>query len=264
MRVPLLDLSEQYRSLAEPIREQSTKSWPASSFILGPKVNGIRESDAATTAPRRMPSAFPPERMRCWRILMALEIGPGDAVITSAYTFFATGGLHRARRRDADLRRYRSRNLQHLARCLGALSRPNRAAEAKTVSCVTRQGETMRAIVPVHLFGLCCDMDAIHRICGISLSLEVIEDAAQAIGAEYPFGETQSKSGRHGRSRLLQFLSFKKSGRRGRCRNGHLPGRNARASAFAFAVSTGWNRAIIIISSAAISDWMRCRRPFCT
>jgi len=58
-------------------------------------------------------------------------------------------------------------------------------------------GEKVRAMVPVHLFGLCCEMDAIHEI-SERYQLDVIEDAAQAIGAEYPFAGKTARAGAMG------------------------------------------------------------------
>src|ERR1700693_529728 len=91
MRVPLLDLSEQYRALAESIRAQLDEVLASQSFILGPKVAAFEEairSYCATSNAIGVSSGTD----ALLAILMALEIGPGDAVITSAYTFFATGG----------------------------------------------------------------------------------------------------------------------------------------------------------------------------
>jgi dTDP-4-amino-4,6-dideoxygalactose transaminase len=78
----------------------------------------------------------------------------------------------------------------------------------------TRNGEKVRAIVPVHLFGLCCDMDAIHQI-SEHHQLDVIEDAAQAIGAEYPFGGKTVKAGTMGEVGLFSFYPSKNLGAAG-------------------------------------------------
>ena len=76
---------------------------------------------------------------------------------------FCDRRLHRARRRDADLRRYRSGDLQHLAG--GNLRFSGTVLPAKCAKdLVDRSGGVVRAIVPVHLFGLCCEMDAINAL----------------------------------------------------------------------------------------------------
>src|ERR1700757_5244023 len=91
MRVPLLDLSEQYRSLAEPIRAEIEQVLSSQRFILGPKVQEFEQAIAEFChAPFAIGVSSGTDALLA--ILMALGIGPGDGVITSAYTFFATAG----------------------------------------------------------------------------------------------------------------------------------------------------------------------------
>src|SRR5205823_1776967 len=78
----------------------------------------------------------------------------------------------------------------------------------------TRRGEKVRGIIPVHLFGLCCEMDPIHRI-SEHYQLDVIEDAAQAIGAEFPFGERIAKAGTMGEVGFFSFYPSKNLGAAG-------------------------------------------------
>ena len=115
---------------------------------------------------------------------MALGIGLGDAVDHDRLYFFATARLHRARRRDADFCRYRPGDFQHFAarrlRASWKVCRRNASGQL-----VDSAGRIVRAIIPVHLFGLCCEMEEINQL-GRQYELMVIEDAAQAIGAEYP------------------------------------------------------------------------------
>ncbi|MEY2557350.1 MAG: hypothetical protein QOE34_775, partial [Verrucomicrobiota bacterium] len=146
-------------------------------------------------------------------ILMAMEIGPGDAVITSAYSFFATGGcIARVGATpifiDIDPQTY---NISP-----GALDRflMTSCHRDKAGALLGPGGEMLRAIVPVHLYGLCCDMDAIHRI-SEHFHLEVIEDAAQAIGAEYPFNGTIAKAGAMGEVGYFSFYPSKNLGAAG-------------------------------------------------
>ena len=212
MRVPLLDLSEQYRALAEPIHAQLDEVLASQSFILGPKVAALEEAIRSyCAAPNAIGVSSGTDALLA--ILMALEIGPGDAVITSAYSFFATAGcIARVGATpvfvDIDPGTY---NISTAALELYLAESCRRGEDGFLRE---PQGKTVRAIVPVHLFGLCCEMDAIHRI-SERFQLEVIEDAAQAIGAEYPFGGATAKAGAMGEAGYFSFYPSKNLGAAG-------------------------------------------------
>src|SRR5439155_14264546 len=78
----------------------------------------------------------------------------------------------------------------------------------------TKSGEKLRAMIPVHLFGLCCEMEALHKIAE-RYRLVLIEDAAQAIGAEFPFPERTAKAGTMGHGGLFSFYPSKNLGAAG-------------------------------------------------
>ena len=182
MRVPLLDLSEQYRLLAAPIRREFDEILHTQSFILGPKVEEF-ERLLAEYCGARHAVGVSSGTDALLAILMALGIGPGDAVITTAYTFFATAGCIArvgATPIFVDIDRVTC-NISPAAISDFLERRCERNAQKDLVD---RNGRVVRAIVPVHLFGLCADMDPINEIAGRH-QLAVIEDAAQAIGAEY-------------------------------------------------------------------------------
>jgi dTDP-4-amino-4,6-dideoxygalactose transaminase len=212
MRVPLLDLGEQYRALSEPIREAIDEVLTSHRFILGPKLQAFERAIAAyCNAPHAVGVSSGTDALLA--ILMALGIGPGDAVITTPYTFFATAGcIVRVGAKpvfaEIDSETY---NIS-----------PSAIREYMEKDCQagpdgawrTKSGEKIRAIVPVHLFGLCCEMDS---ICEISerFQLHLIEDAAQAIGSEFPFGGRAAKAGTIGEVGFFSFYPSKNLGAAG-------------------------------------------------
>lgn len=166
MNIPLLDLKAQYSTIRDEILGAVSEVLDSQVCILGPKVAALEERIAELSGCQFAVgvSSGTDALLAC---LMALGIGPGDEVITTPFTFFATAGC--------------------IAR-LGALpifvdidpqtfnidaSKIEAAISAKT-----------KAIIPVHLFGQMCEMDAIMSVAA-KHGLPVIEDAAQAISASY-------------------------------------------------------------------------------
>lgn len=184
MPVPLLDLKRQYAGLRDEVEARVRTVMDSQGFILGPEVENFEE------ATRRFCGAGGAVGMSSGTdaqlaALMALKIGPGDAVLTTPYTFFATAGcIARVGARpvfvDIDPTTF---NLSPaaLADYLQEVARRDGSGVLRTP-----EGEVLRAVVPVHLFGLCAEMDAILRLAAAA-GLPVLEDASQAIGAEYPF-----------------------------------------------------------------------------
>jgi len=212
MRVPMLDLKEQYRALAEPIQTAIDAVLKSQRFILGSQVEGFEKAIRAyCDAPYAVGVSSGTDALLA--VLMALGIGHGDAVITTPYTFFTTAGcIARAGAKplfvDIDPQTY---NI-----CPGAIQEyiEKSCKAGSNGDLKTRNGEKVRAIIPVHLFGLCCEMEAIHQI-SEHYQLEVIEDAAQAIGAEYPFGERTAKAGAMGEVGFFSFYPSKNLGAAG-------------------------------------------------
>lgn len=191
MRVPLLDLSQQYAALAEPIEAAIREVLATQSFILGPKVEAFEKAVAKYCgSPHAIGVSSGTDALLA--AFMTMNLGPGDAVITSDYSFFATGGcIARVGARpvyiDIDPATY---NLSPAALELFL----NSCRQQSDRTWRTPNGDTLRAIVPVHLYGLCCEMDAILEIAA-RFQLEVIEDAAQALGAEYPARGAKARAG---------------------------------------------------------------------
>ncbi len=170
MRVPLVDLTLQYASIRDEVTQAIQAVCERQGFILGPQVQRL-EQVLATLVKTGQGIGVSSGTDALLVSLMALGIGPGDAVVTSPYTFFATAGsISRVGAQpvfvDIDPKTY---NLD-----------PHRLAEALT----TRRHRTgsLKAVIPVHLFGRCADMDPILQTAARS-GLSVIEDAAQALGA---------------------------------------------------------------------------------
>ena len=165
-KVPLLDLHAQYEPIRAEILAAITRVCDSQQFILGDEVAAL-EVELARRLEVEHAIAVSSGTDALLVSLMALGIQPGDEVITSTYSFFATAGaIVRAGARpvllDIDPHTF---NMD-----------PSRLADAVT--------SRTRAIIPIHLFGLSADMDSILGEAA-RLKVPVIEDAAQAIGASY-------------------------------------------------------------------------------
>jgi dTDP-4-amino-4,6-dideoxygalactose transaminase len=212
MRVPLLDLSEQYATLGDRIRAEIDEVLATQNFILGPKVEGFEKALAKYCgSPHAIGVSSGTDALLA--VFMAMGLGPGDAVITSDYSFFATGGcIARVGATpvfiDIDPLTY---NISPTA-LERYLTESCRSAEDSALR--TAKGDKVRAIVPVHLYGLCCEMEAILEIAK-RFQLDVIEDAAQALGAENSFRGHATKAGTMGYAGTFSFYPSKNLGAAG-------------------------------------------------
>jgi dTDP-4-amino-4,6-dideoxygalactose transaminase len=164
MKVPLLDLKAQYAQIRDQVRPVIDEVCDSQYFILGPQVEAF-ESEIADYVGAEHAIGCASGTDALLLALMALDVGPGDEVMTTPFSFFATGGsISRVGATpvfvDIDPETY------------------NIAPEA--VGPVIT--EKTKAIIPVHLFGQCADMDPLLAAAG---EVPVIEDAAQALSAEY-------------------------------------------------------------------------------
>ncbi len=209
MRVPLLDLSEQYRALGAPIREQIDEVLRTQRFILGPKVEQFEAALCQFTG-ADFAVGVSSGTDALLAVLMSLQIGAGDAVITTPYSFFASAGcIARVGATpvfvDIDPATF---NISPAA----LRQYIEKECKRHNGTLLTQGGETIRIIMPVHLYGLCCDMDAVMAIAR-DYNLLVVEDAAQAIGAQYP--QANGRAGAIGNVGCLSFYPSKNLGAAG-------------------------------------------------
>ena len=166
--VPLLDLRRQYDAIREDVLTAIARVCDSQGFILGPEVEALeREIAALTGAAGAVGCASGTEAL--WLALVAAGVQPGDSVITTAFSFFASASaIVRAGATpifvDVDP---------------GTLNLDPALVHKQILA---KRPENLRAILPVHLYGQCADMDAFHRLRD-EFHLAIVEDAAQAIGA---------------------------------------------------------------------------------
>lgn len=166
MNIPFIDLKTQYQALKPQIQERINRVLEHGQYIMGPEVGELEEKLADYVGVKHC-IAVSSGTDSLLIAMMALGIGPGDEVITTPFTFIATGEMialigAKPVFVDIDPRTY---NID-----------PGKIEEAITTKT--------RAIMPVSLYGQCADMDAINEIAHRH-GLPVIEDAAQSFGATY-------------------------------------------------------------------------------
>ena len=190
MNIPLLDLKAQYATIRPEIREAIDRVCDAQHFILGEEVVGLERAVAAFCE-ARFAIGVSSGTDALLVALMALGVGPGDEVIAPTYSFFATAGtIARLGARPVLVDIERSTFNLDATRLAGLVT-------ART-----------KAIMPVHLFGRCCDMDAVGAIAARH-GLPIVEDAAQAIGAR---DDQRRSAGAIGTVGCLSFFPSKNLG----------------------------------------------------
>ena len=192
-KVPLLDLKAHHRDIRDELVAALTRVLDSGAYILSDEVKTLEERVAAYCG-ARFAIGVSSGTDALLAALMALDVGPGDEVVTTAFSFFATAGtIARTGAKpvfvDIDPASF---NLEVKA--------VERALTAKT-----------KCIVPVHLYGQCADMDPLLALAK-SRAIPIVEDAAQAIGARYPGGRQAGTMGQLG---CLSFFPTKNLGAAG-------------------------------------------------
>ncbi|MCL1980746.1 MAG: DegT/DnrJ/EryC1/StrS family aminotransferase [Proteobacteria bacterium] len=203
MNVPLLDLRPQLTALRPQILEAVTRVIDSTGYILGPEVSSL-EQKIAQYCGAGYGVGLSSGTDALLVALMSLETGPGDLVLTTPYTFFATmGTILRvgAQPLFVDIEP-KSFNID-----------PEQVAQA--LADDRKNGSRIKAIIPVHLYGQCADMQRLMAL-ATEYDIPVIEDAAQAIGAECPYQEdgavTWRRAGSMGLCGCFSFFPSKNLG----------------------------------------------------
>jgi dTDP-4-amino-4,6-dideoxygalactose transaminase len=166
MKVPFIDLKVQYQSIRSEVEKTMAEVCEEQAFILGTRVQAFEKAIADYLAVSNTIGVASGSDALLLS-LMALEVGPGDEVMTSPYTFFATvGSILRLGARpvfvDIDANTF---NLN--TKLIDAALTPK-----------------VKVLLPVHLYGQCSDMNPLQSLAKDE-DLKIVEDAAQAIGAKY-------------------------------------------------------------------------------
>ena len=200
MKVPLLDLRPPLEELRDEIVEAVTQVIDSTRYIMGPEIDGLESEISAycgTTDAVGVSSGTDALLLS----LMVLDVAPGDLVLTSNFSFFATAGVVARLNAtpvfvDIDLETF------------------NIDPESLRKTLTDMDAETrkrVKAIIPVHLFGQCADMETILNI-SREFDIPVIEDGAQAIGAECEIDGQKKSAGSLGDFGCFSFFPSKNLG----------------------------------------------------
>lgn len=201
MKVPLLDLQAQLAYLKDDLVAAVTRVVTSTRYIQGPEVEAL-EKEVSAYSGTGYGIGVSSGTDALLVALMSLGVGPGDLVLTTPYSFFATMGV---------VLRVGAKPVFADIDPLSYNIDPEKMAEILAAD----KEKKIKAIIPVHLYGQCADMKSILRLAE-QYGLPVIEDAAQAIGAEYPLetgeGITTVRAGAMGLCGCFSFFPSKNLG----------------------------------------------------
>ncbi|GAF73970.1 unnamed protein product, partial [marine sediment metagenome] len=200
MNIPMLDLKAQYESIKDEVNQKVLDTLSSQRFILGPEVEAL-EQELAEYSGTEFACGVSSGSDALIIALMTLGIGQGDSVVTTPFTFFATAGAIvrvGAKPVFCDIQE-ETFNID-----------PNSLREVLH-SRFSDGDQNLKAVIPVHLYGQCVDMTGILELAE-KYNLHVVEDAAQAVGAEYPTQEGVKKACAMGHLGILSFFPSKNLG----------------------------------------------------
>lgn len=200
MKVPLLDLRPPLEELRDEIVEAVTQVIDSTRYIMGPEIDGL-EKEIAAYCGTKDAVGVSSGTDALLLALMVLEVGSGDLVMTSNFSFFATAGVVARLNAtpvfvDIDPQTFNI-DPESLSRALAEMDAQTR--------------KRVKAIIPVHLYGQCADMEAILKI-SREYNIPVIEDGAQAIGAECEIDGQKRSAGSSGEFGCFSFFPSKNLG----------------------------------------------------
>lgn len=199
MRVPLLDLKAQLTAIEAEIKEAIEEVVDSTRYIMGPKIEELEQKIAEYIGVEHGVGVSSGTDALLVS-LMGLGIEPGDIVITTPFSFFATAGVIA-----------RLNAIPAFVDINPDTYNIDPEALRKWFEKNKDKAEKVKAIIPVHLYGQCADMNAIGDIAQ-EHSIPVVEDAAQAIGAKYPSRKGIKRAGSMGMCGCLSFFPTKNLG----------------------------------------------------
>lgn len=199
MEVPLLDLRAQLATLDQDLKAAVLEVVDSTRYIMGPKVEELERRLAAYCGCSHAVGVSSGTDALLVA-LMALEVGQGDLVVTTPYSFFATAGV---------IARLGATPI--FVEIDPATYNLDPAALAEWFAQAGARADRVKAILPVHLYGQCADMDPILALAA-ERGIPVVEDAAQAIGAGYPGKNGVAKAGGMGAMGCFSFFPSKNLG----------------------------------------------------
>ncbi len=200
MNIPMLDLKAQYESIKDEVNQKVLDTLSSQRFILGPEVEAL-EQELAEYSGTEFACGVSSGSDALIIALMTLGIRQGDYVVTTPFTFFATAGAIvrvGAKPVFCDIQE-ETFNID-----------PNSLREVLH-SRFGDGDQNLKAVIPIHLYGQCVDMTGILEVAE-KYNLHVVEDAAQAVGAEYPALEGVKRACAMGHLGILSFFPSKNLG----------------------------------------------------